>query len=100
MKTPKKSKKFATEDKTYAPLWERVKAAYPGEVSITCPPDLAARIQKAVTKEKDLDTEWPSKRYLKLTTKPYELEGRECGLTFKLVIYRERELATELILRT
>lgn len=96
----KVSKKFADSDKTYTPIWNKIKTNKLEPTVVSCPPANVARLKKALAKEKDQDTTWPEKRYYKLVSKPHYIGDVVCGLEFKLVIYRERELATELIIRT
>lgn len=87
--------------RTYQPLWEQIKrdklAAmaegkqdYLGTVALDIPPQLIARVDKAVRKEKNsYDGEnWPTGRYLKLQSS-YNASTYE--LTFRLVSYRKYE---------
>lgn len=93
--------------RTYQPLWEQIKAdkqtaitnghyGYHGTVALDIPPQLVARVDKAVRKEKNSydGCNYPIGRYLKLQSS-YDPETYE--LTFKLVPYRKYE-ATQLLL--
>jgi len=89
------------QKRTYQPLWEQIKqdkiAAmavknpdYLGTVALDIPPQLVARVDKAVRKEKNsYDGEnWPTGRYMKLQS---SYDASKYELTFRLVPYRKYE---------
>lgn len=96
----------AERKRYYQPIWEKLKAEWEKARSngtsskgvsiwVEVPSAQVKRFYKAVTKEKDLENNWPPKQFLKMRTTIESDNGSVAIMKFSLRTYRTGALMTK-----
>lgn len=93
----------ADRKRYYQPIWERLKSEWElarnegrsnkgAYILVEVPSSQTRRFYKAISKEKDLDVNWPPKQFLKLRTSVVKDDGAVAVIRFSLRTYRTGNL--------